>query len=141
MSASDLSAGLARFEAEVTKVEKPWGYELIWALSDDYCGKLLFVRAGEALSLQYHERKDETIHLQSGSAEVEIGDEPGSTTVEVVGAGRSFRITPGTVHRLRAHQDTVFLEVSTPHLEDVVRLEDRYGRDDANPAGEPLPAA
>jgi mannose-6-phosphate isomerase len=137
---SQLPEGLDRFEAEVTKVEKPWGYELIWALSDDYCGKVLFVRAGEALSLQYHERKDETIHLQSGSAEVEIGNAPDSTTVEVVGAGRSFRITPGTIHRLRALEDSVFLEVSTPHLDDVVRLEDRYGRGEASSADQPISA-
>jgi mannose-6-phosphate isomerase len=140
VSVSQLPEGLDRFEAEVTKVEKPWGYELIWALSDDYCGKVLFVRAGEALSLQYHERKDETIHLQSGSAEVEIGNAPDSTTVEVVAAGRSFRITPGTIHRLRALEDSVFLEVSTPHLDDVVRLEDRYGRGDESSSGKPISA-
>jgi mannose-6-phosphate isomerase len=140
VNVSQLPEGLDRFEADVTKVEKPWGYELIWALSDHYCGKVLFVRAGEALSLQYHERKDETIHLQSGSAEVEIGNAQDSTTVEVVSAGRSFRITPGTIHRLRALEDSVFLEVSTPHLDDVVRLEDRYGRGDASTAGEPVSA-
>jgi mannose-6-phosphate isomerase len=140
VSVSQLPEGLGRFEADVTKVEKPWGYELIWALSDDYCGKVLFVRAGEALSLQYHKRKDETIHLQSGSAEVEIGNAAGATTVEVVSAGRSFRITPGTIHRLRALEDSLFLEVSTPHLEDVVRLEDRYGRGGAGNADEPISA-
>jgi mannose-6-phosphate isomerase len=140
MTVSRLPDGLARFEADVRRVEKPWGYELIWALSDDYCGKVLFVRAGEALSLQYHEQKDETIHLQSGRAEVEIGTAPDSTTVEAIEAGRSFRITPGTVHRLRALEDSLFLEVSTPHLDDVVRLEDRYGRGDESSAGEPLPA-
>jgi mannose-6-phosphate isomerase len=140
VSVSQLPEGVERYEAEVTKVEKPWGYELIWALSEDYCGKVLFVRAGEALSLQYHEQKDETIHLQSGRAEVEIGSAPGSTAVEVVDAGRSFRITPGTVHRLRALEDSLFLEVSTPHLDDVVRLDDRYGRGDAGSSGEPLSA-
>jgi mannose-6-phosphate isomerase len=129
VTATRSPGGLQSFEADVRRVDKPWGYELIWAHSDDYCGKTLFVRAGEALSLQYHERKDETIHLQSGSAEVEIGREEGSTTVERVGPGRSFRIRPGTVHRLRALEDSLFLEVSTPHLDDVVRLEDRYGRD------------
>jgi mannose-6-phosphate isomerase len=140
VSVSQLPEGVERYEAEVTKVEKPWGYELIWALSDNYCGKVLFVRAGEALSLQYHEQKDETIHLQSGRAEVEIGSAPGATMVEVVDAGRSFRITPGTVHRLRALEDSLFLEVSTPHLDDVVRLDDRYGRGDAGSSGEPLSA-
>jgi mannose-6-phosphate isomerase len=140
VSVSQLPEGVDRYEAEVKKVEKPWGYELIWALSDDYCGKVLFVRAGEALSLQYHEQKDETIHLQSGRAEVEIGSAPGATTIEVVDAGRSFRITPGTVHRLRALEDSLFLEVSTPHLDDVVRLDDRYGRGDAGSSGAPLSA-
>jgi mannose-6-phosphate isomerase len=104
-----LPGGLRRFEAGVERVEKPWGYELIWAHSEDYCGKVLFVRAGEALSLQYHERKDETIHLQSGSAEVEIGEEAGTTVLESVEAGRSFRIRPGTVHRLRAIEDSLLL--------------------------------
>lgn len=119
---------LDRFAFGVARVEKPWGYELIWAVSEQYCGKILFVRAGEALSLQFHERKDETIYLHEGRARVEIGEPGAVLSAEVITSGRSFRIRPGTVHRLRAIEDSLFLEVSTPHLDDVVRLEDRYGR-------------
>jgi mannose-6-phosphate isomerase len=121
--------GLSEFAIEPTKVEKPWGYELIWALTDDYCGKILFVKAGESLSLQFHREKDESWFVHSGRAELEMG-RPGDKTPnsEVVGAGAAFRIRPGTVHRVKALEDTVILEVSTPQIEDVVRLEDRYGR-------------
>ena len=121
---------LAPFAFDVVRVEKPWGYELIWALSDDYCGKLLFVRAGEQLSLQYHRVKDETIYVQSGRAEIQISPNPDTEPgKEIVEAGRGFRIRPGVIHRMRALEDTLFLEVSTPNLDDVVRLEDRYGRE------------
>lgn len=121
--------GLSDFAIEPTKVEKPWGYELIWALTDDYCGKLLFVKAGESLSLQFHREKDESWFLQTGRAELEMGA-PGDKTPnsEIVGPGAAFRIRPGTVHRVKALEDTVILEVSTPQIEDVVRLEDSYGR-------------
>jgi mannose-6-phosphate isomerase-like protein (cupin superfamily) len=120
---------LDRWEFEPRHVEKPWGYELIWALSDRYCGKVLFVRAGHALSLQFHREKDESWLLQSGRAKVELGD-AGTTVLneEVVGPGAAFRFEPGTVHRVTALEDTTILEVSTPHLDDVVRLEDAYGR-------------
>lgn len=123
--------GLEEFAIEPTKVDKPWGYELIWALTDDYCGKILFVKAGESLSLQFHREKDESWLLQSGRAQLEIG-KPGDKTpnTEVVGPGAAFRIRPGTIHRVKALEDTTILEVSTPQLEDVVRLEDRYGRAD-----------
>lgn len=121
--------GLSEFAIEPTKVEKPWGYELIWALTDDYCGKLLFIKAGESLSLQFHREKDESWFLQTGRAELEMGA-PGDKTPnsEIVGRGAAFRIRPGTVHRVKALEDTVILEVSTPQIEDVVRLEDSYGR-------------
>jgi mannose-6-phosphate isomerase len=121
--------GLELFAVEPTKVDKPWGHELIWALTDDYCGKLLFVRAGESLSLQFHREKDESWLVHSGRAELELG-EPGEKVLgqEVVGAGTAFRIKPGTVHRVKALEDTVIVEVSTPQIEDVVRLEDEYGR-------------
>ena len=114
---------------EARKVEKPWGYELIWALTDDYCGKLLFVRAGHALSLQYHERKDESWYVHEGRASLELGNvgEDGRSAREIQ-AGDSFRFRPGTIHRVEAHEDTLIVEVSTPELEDVVRLEDDYGR-------------
>jgi mannose-6-phosphate isomerase-like protein (cupin superfamily) len=120
--------GFARFAAPTSHVDKPWGYEQIWAVTPDYCGKLLFVRAGEALSLQLHRLKDETIYVHSGSARFEIGESVDELEEGVVGPGEGFRIRPGTVHRVLALEDTLLLEVSTPHLDDVVRLEDRYGR-------------
>ena len=112
------------------QVEKPWGYELIWALTDAYCGKVLFVKAGHSLSLQFHREKDESWLVQSGRAKLELG-EAGETVLkeEVVGAGAAFHYTPGTVHRVTALEDTTILEVSTPQLDDVVRLEDAYGRE------------
>jgi mannose-6-phosphate isomerase len=119
---------LDRFAVDVKRVDKPWGYELIYASTDRYCGKVIFIRAGEQLSLQFHREKDETIYVQSGRAEFEIGNPGKPVDTEVVGAGRAFHLPPGTVHRLRALEDTVILEVSTPQLDDVVRLEDRYGR-------------
>ncbi|HEY7002645.1 MAG TPA: cupin domain-containing protein [Gaiellaceae bacterium] len=121
---------LDRFAVEVKRVEKPWGYELVFAATDRYCGKVIFVRGGEEISLQFHRSKDETIYVQSGRVEFEIGDPGGSLDIEVVGPGRAFHIGAGTVHRVRALEDTVLLEVSTPETEDVVRLEDRYGRAD-----------
>ena len=123
--------GLEEFGVEPTKVEKPWGYELIWALIDAYCGKILFVKAGESLSLQFHREKDESWLVHSGRAQLEMG-KPGDKTpnTEVFGPGAAFRIPPGTVHRVKALEDTTILEVSTPQVEDVVRLEDRYGRAD-----------
>ena len=121
---------LGRFTAQVERVDKPWGYELIYAVTETYCGKVLVVHAGAALSLQYHEKKDETIYLDDGLAQVELGM-PGHPVVSVtVGPGAAFRIRPGTVHRLRAIRECTFLEVSTPHLDDVVRIQDRYGRAD-----------
>jgi len=114
---------------EVKKVEKPWGYELIWALTDVYCGKVLFVKAGQSLSLQFHREKDESWLVQSGRAKLELG-EVGEPVLkeEVISAGAAFHYTPGTVHRVTAIEDTTILEVSTPQLDDVVRLEDAYGR-------------
>jgi mannose-6-phosphate isomerase len=117
--------GLEAFSFDAKRVEKPWGYELIWAQSERYCGKLLFVREGEQLSLQFHSRKDETIYVYQGRIEIEIGE---GAEPEVVEAGAAFRIRPGTVHRWRALEDSIVLEASTPELDDVVRLEDRYGR-------------
>ena len=119
---------LDQFELGVRRVEKPWGYELIYALTDRYCGKVIFVRSGEQLSLQYHREKDETIFVHEGEIELEIAPEGGPAESHVVGPGRAVRIPPGTVHRWRALKDTLVLEVSTPEIDDVVRLEDRYGR-------------
>ena len=120
---------LDQWAFEVKKVEKPWGYELIWALTDIYCGKVLFVKAGHSLSLQFHKEKDESWLVQSGRAKLELGEVGGSVLNEVViAAGAAFHYPPGTVHRVTAIEDTTILEVSTPQLDDVVRLEDAYGR-------------
>jgi mannose-6-phosphate isomerase len=122
--------GADRFAVEPTKIEKPWGHELIFAVTERYAGKLLFVRAGESLSLQFHNVKDESWHVLEGRARLELGA-PGERMLvrEVVGPGASFHLPPGTVHRVSALEDTTILEVSTPELDDVVRLEDRYGRE------------
>jgi mannose-6-phosphate isomerase-like protein (cupin superfamily) len=121
--------GLDAWAFEPRKVEKPWGHELIWAETEEYVGKMLFVKAGESLSLQFHRVKDESWLVQEGRAKVELGSAGAAMLkVEVVGAGASFRLRPGTVHRVTALEDTTILEVSTPQLDDVVRLEDRYGR-------------
>jgi mannose-6-phosphate isomerase-like protein (cupin superfamily) len=115
---------------EVKKVEKPWGYELIWALTDVYCGKVLFVKAGHSLSLQFHREKDESWLVQAGRAKLELGRVGESVLkTEVVGPGAAFHYKPGTVHRVTAIEDTTILEVSTSQLDDVVRLEDAYGRE------------
>jgi mannose-6-phosphate isomerase len=131
LSSPNLS-GLDPFAFEPQRVEKPWGWELIWARTDQYVGKLLFVREGHSLSLQFHNQKDESWYVQEGRAEVEMGV-PGDAVreSEIVGPGAAFRIEPGTVHRVRALQDTLILEASTPHLDDLVRLEDEYGRSDS----------
>ena len=127
--ASPNLVGLDRFAFSAERVEKPWGYELIWARTDAYAGKILFVRAGQALSLQFHREKDESWYLLEGRAEIELGEVGKAVTQsEVVGAGTAFRFVPGTVHRVRAVEDTTILEVSTAQLDDVVRLEDLYGR-------------
>jgi mannose-6-phosphate isomerase len=113
---------------EDNKVEKPWGYELRWAITDRYAGKILHVNQGEALSLQYHERKDEYQYLLKGAIEMELGGAHGSLTKLRMKAGDTLHITPGTRHRLTALEDSDIFEVSTPEIDDVVRLEDRYGR-------------
>jgi len=112
---------------EVTRVEKPWGYELHWAKTDRYVGKLIHVKAGHALSLQYHNHKDETIYLHSGLLLFEVQD-GGELTKRQMKPGECFHITPKTIHRMTAIEDSDIFEVSTPELDDVVRLEDRYGR-------------
>jgi mannose-6-phosphate isomerase-like protein (cupin superfamily) len=121
---------LDRWAFDVRKVEKPWGYELIWAHTDAYVGKVLFVKAGHALSLQFHREKDEAWLVQSGRAKLELGKVGESVlNEEVIGPGAAFHYVPGTVHRVTALEDTTILEDSTPHLDDVVRLEDAYGRE------------
>lgn len=112
----------------VQRVEKPWGHELIWARTERYVGKVLHVKAGQALSLQYHEKKDETIHLLRGRMRFFVGPSQEALEELELSEGQSFHITPGTVHRMEAITDVDMLEASTPELTDVVRLEDRYGR-------------
>jgi mannose-6-phosphate isomerase len=120
------------YRHEPRRVEKPWGWELVWAEAEEYVGKLLFVRAGQALSLQYHARKDEAWLVQEGRAALELGQVGGELETIEIGPGDAFRYRPGTVHRVTALEDTLIVEVSTPHLDDVVRLEDRYGREDTS---------
>lgn len=113
---------------DAARVDKPWGYELRWAITDRYAGKILHVRKGEALSLQYHDHKDECQYVVSGEVEIEIGESEHAMVKHRMGPGDTLRITPGTRHRLTALADTDIFEVSSPEMDDVVRLEDRYGR-------------
>jgi len=109
-------------------VEKPWGHEEIWAETSRYAGKFLIIRAGEELSRQYHEKKEETICVLEGRLRLEIGPRP-DVVIQRLSPGESFHVTPGTVHRFAADEvDVRLVEVSTPELDDVVRLEDRYAR-------------
>lgn len=110
------------------RIDKPWGYEIIWAQTPDYVAKLLFVKAGESLSLQYHEIKEETLFLESGNCRLEAGNSAEDLKRVDFKPGDSFHVPPGLVHRIGAETDVRIFEVSTPHLSDVVRLEDRYGR-------------
>jgi mannose-6-phosphate isomerase len=112
-------------------VPKPWGHELWFAHTDRYAGKILHVTAGQRLSVQYHERKDESSYLLSGRLILGQGEDPArpdDLTRREIGPGCAWRNTPGTVHTMEAVEDAVVLEVSTPELDDVVRLVDRYGR-------------
>jgi mannose-6-phosphate isomerase-like protein (cupin superfamily) len=113
------------------RVEKPWGHEVIWAETDRYVAKVLVILAGQRLSRQYHERKDETFFVESGEMDLEIGQGADMKTLRL-GQGRSFHCPPGTIHRMVAATDVRVFEVSTPDLDDVVRLEDAYGRQGTN---------
>lgn len=110
------------------RVDKPWGHELIWAHTDRYVGKLLVIEAGQQLSLQYHEQKDESIYVLSGRLRLELENDQGEIVTEELGPGAHRRIRPGRRHRFGASEHTELMEVSTPELDDVVRLEDDYGR-------------
>ncbi|HET7743962.1 MAG TPA: cupin domain-containing protein [Gaiellaceae bacterium] len=129
-----MSGARDRYGHAPRRVEKPWGWELVWAEADAYVGKLLFVRAGEALSLQYHERKDESWLVQEGRARLELGDVGGDLETIEIEPGDALRYRPGTVHRVTALEDLLVIEVSTTELDDVVRLEDRYGREGTSAA-------
>jgi mannose-6-phosphate isomerase-like protein (cupin superfamily) len=113
---------------KVVTVPKPWGHETIWAQSDLYVGKILHINAGQELSVQYHNRKDETIHLLSGEIVYRVQRKDEALDDVQLRVGESFRITPGTVHQMVALTDCDVLEVSTPEVDDVVRLSDKYGR-------------
>jgi len=120
---------------DVRHVPKPWGHETIWAHTDRYVGKILHINAGQALSVQYHERKDETVYLLSGEMKYWV-QLPGEDELrdQRLTTGQSFRITPGTVHYMEAITDCDVLEASTPELDDVVRIKDRYGREGTSTA-------
>jgi mannose-6-phosphate isomerase-like protein (cupin superfamily) len=118
------------------RVDKPWGYELIWAESDLYVGKILHVNAGEALSVQMHRVKDETLHLLNGEVQLFVGPSPEELVDVRLTQGESCRVVPQTVHKIVAITDSDILEASTPHLEDVVRFQDRYGRVKQEDSGE-----
>lgn len=110
------------------RVEKPWGHELIWAETARYVGKLLHIRAGERLSRQYHRVKEETLFMQTGEMILEVGPAEAIEARRMT-KGDVFHVAPGTIHRMIAVTDVDILEVSTPELDDVVRLEDAYGRE------------
>jgi quercetin dioxygenase-like cupin family protein len=116
--------------AEVRTVQKPWGHETIWASTDLYVGKILHVKAGQSLSVQYHNVKDETVYLLSGEMKYWVQLDGSDELRDMrLSTGEAFRITPGTIHYIEAVTDCDVLEASTPHLDDVVRLKDRYGRE------------
>lgn len=118
---------MQKFFNQQRLVNKPWGSETIWAETKDYVGKFLEINANHKLSRQYHEIKEETLYMISGELLLELGDENNLTIVKLT-PGDSFHIQPGTIHRMVAITDCVLAEVSTPHLQDVVRLQDDYGR-------------
>lgn len=127
-AAPDAQSSVRSGRVEIVRVTKPWGHEMIWARSDRYIGKILHINAGQELSVQYHNRKDETIYLLSGSMTYLVQDENGELRDVKLGIGESFRNVPGTIHQMVAVTDCDVLEVSTPELDDVVRLSDKYGR-------------
>ena len=126
----DRAAAAASGRVAVTRVPKPWGHETIWAQSDKYVGKILHINAGHELSVQYHNRKDETIYLLSGKIIYRVQKNGADTLADVqLKVGESFRIIPGTIHQMVALTDCDVLEVSTPEVDDIVRLSDKYGRE------------
>jgi mannose-6-phosphate isomerase len=115
---------------QVTHVPKPWGHETIWAHSERYVGKILHINAGHELSVQYHNRKDETVYLLSGEIVYRVQPAGREVLDDVrLRIGESFRITPGTIHQMIALTDCDVLEVSTPEIDDIVRISDKYGRE------------
>ena len=115
---------------KITHVPKPWGHETIWAQSERYVGKIIHINAGHELSVQYHNRKDETVYLLSGDIVYRVQRDGDDVLDDVqLKVGESFRITPGTIHQMIALTDCDVLEVSTPEVDDIVRLSDKYGRE------------
>jgi mannose-6-phosphate isomerase len=130
----DAAAGGSVQTAGYGRVEKPWGYELRWAITDRYLGKLIHVDAGEALSLQYHVEKDESIFIVAGLLDLVLETADGRLETHRLAPGMSARILPGRRHRFVAVEDTDLVEASSPEIDDVVRLEDRYGREETSEA-------
>lgn len=120
------------------KIVKPWGYEVLWAYTDRYAGKILHIDRGERLSLQYHNRKDETLYLLNGRMRLDLEDEGGALVQHEVGPGQSFRVPAGRRHRIHALEECRVLEASTPELDDVVRIQDEYGRAGAPEIAQPV---
>jgi len=123
-----MAADPAELHQPVRRVDKPWGYEIWFAVTERYAGKIIHIGAGHELSLQYHRRKDESIYVLSGAMELELENEAGAVDTHQLRPGDCQHILVGRRHRMRAVVDTDICEVSTPDLDDVVRLEDRYGR-------------
>jgi len=123
-----MAADPAELHQPVRRVDKPWGYEIWFAVTERYAGKIIHIGAGHELSLQYHRRKDESIYVLSGAMELELENEAGAVETHQLRPGDCQHILVGRRHRMRAVVDTDICEVSTPDLDDVVRLEDRYGR-------------
>ena len=115
-------------EVDAGRVDKPWGYELRWAITDRYLGKIIHVDAGQQLSLQYHVQKDESLYVLSGDLDLVLENERGEVETHRLTPGMSARVHPGRRHRFRAVTDVDLCEVSSPEIDDVVRLEDNYGR-------------
>ena len=119
-------------DVELRRVHKPWGHELIWALTDRYCGKVLVIEAGKRLSLQKHVAKDESIYVLSGRLLLYLEDDGGDVRQVELGPGEARHVPTGRIHRYEALERTELFEVSTPELDDVVRLSDDYGREGTN---------
>jgi mannose-6-phosphate isomerase len=121
-------------DANDARVAKPWGYEVRWAVTDRYLGKLIHINRGEQLSLQYHVQKDESILIMSGVLDLVLEDERGEVRTHRMSPGMTARVRPGRRHRFVAVEDCDLVEVSSPEIDDVVRLEDSYGREGTSTA-------
>jgi len=115
-------------DSKIERVEKPWGYELIWAKTEKYAAKILHIEKGRRLSYQYHQKKDEAMFVISGKLLVELEREGGEKTLSHLNSGECLHLPALTRHRLTALETSDIFEVSTPELDDVVRLEDDHGR-------------